>query len=94
LIPNALCFRFDLGRGLRRGRDSASKLRNRCQHLSPISEQDADVLEILIGQMAENGEINAILGKALSVFGHAELLSQSANWCIAATAVPSDLTEV
>jgi hypothetical protein len=41
-------FRFDRSGGLKRGRDGAGKLCNRCQHLSPMSEQDADFLEVLI----------------------------------------------
>src|SRR5262249_38283568 len=67
-------FPFGLGGGLKRGRDGATKLGNRCQHPSPMPEQDADVLEILIGQMAENREINAILGEALGVVPQPEFV--------------------
>jgi hypothetical protein len=38
-----------------------------------MPEQNADVLEILIGQMAECRDIDPVLGKALGVLGHAEL---------------------
>ena len=44
------------------------------QHLPPMPEQDADVLKILIGQMAENRDIDSVLGKTLRVLGHAECL--------------------
>jgi hypothetical protein len=59
-------------RSLRRCRGGTSKLRDRCQHLSPVPEQDADALEIFIGLMAEYRDIDPVLGKALGVLGHAE----------------------
>jgi hypothetical protein len=31
------------------------------QHYPPMPEKDADVLEVLIGQMAERGDTNAVL---------------------------------
>ena len=37
-----------------------------------MAQKNADVLEVLISQMAEGGQINAVLRKALCVFGHAE----------------------
>jgi len=37
-----------------------------------MPEQDADVFEILIGQVAKRRDIDPILGKALRVLGHAE----------------------
>ena len=37
-----------------------------------MPEQDADVFEILIGQMAQRRDIDPILRKALRVLGHAE----------------------
>jgi hypothetical protein len=39
-----------------------------------MPEQDADVLEILIGQMVEIREINAVLGEALGVVPQPEFL--------------------
>ena len=44
-----------------------------------MPEQDADVLEVLIGQMAESRDINAVLSKALRVLGHAELFEPVRN---------------
>jgi len=39
-----------------------------------MPEQDADVLEILIGQMAEIREINAVLGEAFGIPPQPEFL--------------------
>jgi hypothetical protein len=38
-----------------------------------MPEQDADLLQVLIGQVAEESKINIVLRNALSVLGHAEL---------------------
>jgi len=35
---------------------------------------DADLLQVLIGQLGQNREINIVFGKALRVLGHAELI--------------------
>ena len=59
-------------RRLRRCRSGTGKLRNRREHLPPMPERDAKLLEVLIGQMAKDREINVVLGKALRVLGHAE----------------------
>ena len=37
-----------------------------------MPEQDAYVLEVLIGQMTQCREVDSVLGKALGVLGHAE----------------------
>jgi hypothetical protein len=37
-----------------------------------MSEQDANVVEVLIGQMAEYRDIDSVLGETLGVLGHAE----------------------
>ena len=60
--------------GLRFCRNSAGKFGNRSQQFSPMPEQDADVLEILIGQMAEYRDIDSVLGKPLGILGHSEFL--------------------
>ena len=36
------------------------------QHLPPMPEQDANVLEVLIGQMGQYGDIDLVLSKALA----------------------------
>jgi hypothetical protein len=45
-----------------------------------MPEKDADVLEVLIGQMAERGDTNAVLSEALRVLGHAELMEPVRNF--------------
>jgi hypothetical protein len=49
-----------------------------------MPEQNSDVLEILIGQMAEIREVNAVLGKALSYCPSPSSSSHSTIDCIAA----------
>ena len=44
-----------------------------------MPEQDADVLEVLIGQMAEYRDIDSVLGKALRILRHAELFEPVRN---------------
>jgi hypothetical protein len=58
--------------GLWRCRYSAAKLRDRTQHLPAITEDDAEVFQVLIGHVAKNREINTVFGKALGILGHAE----------------------
>ena len=50
-----------------------SRLRDRAQHFAPIAEKNAQLLQVLIGQIGQDREINAVFGKALRVLGHAEL---------------------
>ena len=59
-----------MGHPLSRGR--AGKLADGREHYPPMPEQDADVLEVLIGQMAECRDTNPVLSEALDVLGHAE----------------------
>ena len=61
-------------RRLRRCRNGTGKLRNRAQYFAPITEKDAQLLQVLIGQIGQDREINAVFGKGLRVLGHAELL--------------------
>ena len=60
-------------------RRRAGKLADGREHLPAMPEQDADVLEVLIGQMAEYRDIDLVLGKALGVLGHAELFEPVRN---------------
>ena len=50
-----------------------TELRNRTKDFQPVAECDAEVFKMLIGQVGENREINAVFSKALRVLGHAEL---------------------
>ncbi len=70
-LGSVLGLRFGQRR-LWRSRNGTGKLRNRCQHLSPMPERDAKLFEILIGQMTEDGGIDVVLGKAPGVLGQAE----------------------
>ena len=52
-----------------------------------MPEEDADVLEVLIGQMAERSDTNSVFSKALRVLGHAELLEPARNLLRCGTAL-------
>ena len=41
--------------------------------------RDANLFEVLIGQVIQNSEINIVLGKALGVLVHAELFEPVCN---------------
>ena len=47
---------------------------DRAQHFAPITEENAQLLQVMIGQIGQDREINAVFGKGLRVLGHAELL--------------------
>jgi hypothetical protein len=44
-----------------------------------MSERNANVFEVLIGQMAEHGDVDFVLNEALSVLPNAELLQPIGN---------------
>jgi hypothetical protein len=52
---------------------------NRRQHFPPMPERNAKFLEVLIGQMAEDRNINVVIGKTLGVLEHAELFEPVSN---------------
>src|SRR6516164_1548215 len=58
---------------------SAGKLTDRREYLSPMPKGDADVFEILIGQIAKYRDINTVLGKGPRVLGHAEFFEPVSN---------------
>jgi hypothetical protein len=66
-------------RRLRRRFDGTNKFRNRCQHLAPMAKKDPDVHKVLISQMGENRDIDAVIGKGFRVLGHAELFEPVRN---------------
>jgi hypothetical protein len=72
LAPLGEMLRLRVGRGRGLRRRGPGKLCYRCQDSSPMPEQDADVLEILIGQMAQIREINTVLGEGLSILPQRE----------------------
>ena len=44
-----------------------------------MPEQDTDVLEVLIGQMAESCDADPVLGEALRILGQAEFFEPVYN---------------
>jgi hypothetical protein len=49
------------------------------QHFPAITEDNTQVLQVLISQVAEDREINAVFSKALRILGHAELFEPVGN---------------
>jgi hypothetical protein len=58
---------------LRCCRGNAGQLTDGREHFPPMPEQHADVLEILIGQIAQYRNIDPVFSKALGVLGQAKL---------------------
>jgi hypothetical protein len=48
--------------------------------IPPMPERNADVLEVLIGQMAEYRDVDLILNEALCVLHEAKFLQPIGNW--------------
>jgi class 3 adenylate cyclase len=66
-------------RGCGRNERGRVKFANRAQQLPAITEDDPEVLQVLISQVAKDREINAVLGKALGILGHAKLFEPVRN---------------
>src|SRR5262245_43308916 len=49
------------------------EVRDRPQHFAAMPEQNTEVLEILLRQIADDREVNGVVGEALGVLGQAEL---------------------
>src|SRR5689334_8829495 len=80
-LGGILRLRLFSGDGFKRCWGRARKLADRRLHYSAMPERDADVLEVLIGQIAERRDIDLVLGKYLSVLSHAELFEPLCNRC-------------
>ena len=78
-LAGVLGLRFRSDGRFRSCRGGAGKLTNSREYFPPMPERNADVLEVLIAQMAEYGNINLILGKALSVLPETELFEPVRN---------------
>jgi hypothetical protein len=63
-----------------------SKLRDRCQHLSPMPERDAKLFEVLIGQMREYRDIDSGRAPGIYVRSARSILSNALNFCRSAIA--------
>ena len=72
-LGGVLRLRLDHGVDLHCGRGSASKLTDCAQNLAAITKDNADVFQVLIGQVAKDRKINAIFGKTIRVLGQTEL---------------------
>ena len=59
------------GRGLR---IRQAEFGNSRQHSPPMTKWNADILEVLIGQIRECGNIDFVIRKAFRILGHPELL--------------------
>jgi hypothetical protein len=66
-------------KGTKRRRDRASELTDRREHYPPMSEQNANFLEVLIGQMAESVKIYGVFSKSPRILGHAELFQPASD---------------
>ena len=66
-----------MGHPLSRGR--AGKVADGREHYPPMTEQHADVLKVLIGQMAKGCETNPVFSQTLGVLGQAELSQSPAS---------------
>ena len=85
VLPNLTALGGLLGLRLRSSgrfscyRRRTAKLADGREYLPPMPERHANVLEVLIGQMAQYRDIDLVLGKALGVLGHAELFEPFRN---------------
>ena len=68
----ALVPRHRFGRRLGRCRSRPIKLRDGAQHFAAMPQQDAEVLEVLLGKIADDREVNGVLGEALGVLSQTD----------------------
>ena len=54
------------------GRRGRAQIGNGAQQLAAMAERDAEILQILLGEIAKHGKIDVVLGKALLVLGKPE----------------------
>ena len=72
---------------LRRYRNDTHKFTDRTKYFQPIPERDAEVFKMLIGQVREDRQIDAVFGEALRILGHAERFKPRCN-LLQAAALP------
>jgi hypothetical protein len=70
---------FGYGGRMRCDRGITGKLPDRAEHLAAITEQDAQLLQVMVCQIGENAEINTVLCETLRVLGHAEIFKPVGN---------------
>jgi len=65
--------------GCRYGNRNVAEIADRAQHFASIAEQDPQLLQILIGEIGKDAEVNAIFDETLRVLGHAESFEPVGN---------------
>src|SRR6516164_869794 len=70
--------RWPRGSGRRRV-NGLAEVGDRAKHFAPITENDAQLLQVLISQIGKDLKIDAVLSKALRVLGHAEFFEPIRN---------------
>jgi hypothetical protein len=60
------------GRCFSRCRSNPIKLRVRAQNLAAMPKQDFEVLEVLLRQIADDREVNGVLGERLDILTQAD----------------------
>ena len=65
--------------GRRYGNRNIAEIADRAQHFGSIAEQDPRVLQISIGEIGKDAEVNAIFDETLRVLGHAEFFEPVGN---------------
>jgi hypothetical protein len=74
-----LVLRLDCGFTRRRCRGRTANLPDGGKHYPPMPEQYANVLQVLIGQMAERRDVDPVLGKTLRILRHAKFFEPVRN---------------
>ena len=60
------------GRCFSRCRSAPIKLRDRAQNPAAVPQQNAEILEVLLRQIADDREVNAVISEALGVLTQAD----------------------
>jgi hypothetical protein len=77
VLPSSLGLR---GRdGCRCGNRGTAEIADRAQHFASITEQDPQLLQVLIRQVRKDAQVNAIFDETLGVLGHAEFFEPVCN---------------
>jgi len=58
-----------------RSRSACIKLRDGAQDLAAMPQQNAEILEIFLCQIADDREVNGVLGELLGVLSHRSMLA-------------------
>src|SRR5215472_269226 len=63
----------------RYGNRSTAEIADRAEHFQSVPKSDAEIFEMLLGQIGKNENIDLVFGKTISVLGHAELFEPVRN---------------